>query len=270
MDFSMILPAVLIVSGIGLIIGLVLAIASAVMAVPTDEVVEAITEALPGANCGACGYSGCAGYAKALKEGKAKLGVCSPGGDEAVMAISEILGVEATSVCRTVALVHCMGSCDNTDTRMDYQGISSCAAAAALHGGNSSCSFGCLGLGDCEKVCPYGAITVCNGVARVDSSLCKGCSLCIASCPKHIISLTTDVRQGVVRCSNTDKGAQARKVCKVACIGCKRCEKVCEAGAITVTNFKAVVDGAKCNGCGACVEACTQGCVTMYLPVTEK
>lgn len=266
MDVNLILIAVAIVSGVGLIIGLILAVASAVMAVPTDEKVEALTEALPGANCGACGYSGCSGYAEALAKGEAKPGACSPGGDETVKALSEILGVAAAAVDRKTALVHCMGSCDNTETKMNYQGVKSCAAAAAMYGGTGACSYGCIGLGDCVGVCPYGAVSVCNGVARINPELCRGCSLCVNACPKHIISFVPARAQAVVRCSNYDKGAQARKVCKSACIGCKKCEKVCEVGAISVKNFKATVDIEKCTGCKACIDACPQGCVTLYLP----
>lgn len=263
MDYTMILIAVCIVAGIGLVIGLILSIASILMAVPKDEKVEAITEALPGANCGACGYSGCAGYAKALAKGEAKLGACSPGGEDCVKAIAEILGVEASAVDRKVALVHCMGSCDNTDSKAQYQGIKSCAAAIAA-GGSGSCGFGCIGLGDCAEVCPYGAVSICNGVARIDADLCKGCSMCVNACPRHIISFVSYKTQTVVRCSNSDKGAQARKVCKSACIGCKKCEKVCSSGAVTVNNFKAVVDAEKCTGCNLCIEACPQGCITEF------
>lgn len=270
MDYNMILVAVLIVAGIGLVIGLILAVASAIMAVPTDEKVEALTEALPGANCGACGYSGCSGYAKALAEGTAKLGVCSPGGEETAKAIAEILGVEAGAVERKVALVHCMGSCDNTETKMNYQGVSSCKAAVSLHGGTGVCAYGCLGFGDCEAVCPYGAVSVCNGVARIDENLCKGCSLCVNACPKHIISLVTLKEQAVVRCSNSDKGAAAKKACKAACIGCKKCEKVCDQGAVTVQNFKAAVDPEKCTGCNACIEACPQGTITALYTLVRQ
>ena len=187
MDFNMILIAVLIVAGIGLIIGLILAIASIVMAVPTDEKVEALTEALPGANCGACGYSGCAGYAKALAEGEAQLGACAPGGEECANELARILGVEAGSVERKVAVVHCMGLTDNTEDKVNYQGVQSCAAAKVI-GSKGQCSFGCLGFGDCAEACPYGAVSVCNGVARINTELCKGCSICVAACPQKIIT----------------------------------------------------------------------------------
>ena len=264
MDFTLILIAALIVAGIGLIIGIVLAVASCIMAVPTDEKVEELTNALPGANCGACGFSGCEGYAKALREGKTTPGKCSPGGEATARELSRILGVEAVSVEKKTALVHCKGSCDNTEDKMRYQGLTSCKAAMQLHSGSSSCKFGCLGLGDCERVCPYGAISVCNGVAKVNASLCRGCSLCVNACPKHLITFVSLKEQAVVRCRNTQKGAEARKVCKSACIGCKKCEKVCEAGAVTVENFLACVDAEKCTGCMKCVEACPEGSITAF------
>lgn len=263
MDFNMILIAVLIVAGIGLIVGLVLAVAAAVMSVPTDEKVEALTEALPGANCGACGYSGCSGYAKALASGEAKNGACSPGGDECAKKIAEILGEEARAVEKKVAVVRCMGLAENTEDKVNYQGLESCAGAMLL-GTKGMCSFGCLGLGDCALACNYEAVTVCNGVAKINTELCGGCGMCVTACPQKIIAIVPAKEQMIVRCSNCDKGAQAKKSCKVACIGCKKCEKVCEAGAVTVENFKATVDPNKCTGCGLCIEACPQGTITPF------
>lgn len=260
-----ILLPVLIVAGIGLLCGLGLAIASIVMAVPKDEKAEAIEEILPGANCGACGYSGCAGYAKALSSGKAPVGLCSPGGAAVAAATAELLGVAAGEVEYKTALVHCMGSHDNTTDRMKYQGIGSCAAAVQLYGGISSCSFGCMGLGDCAAVCEYDAIKVCNGVASIDPNRCKGCSKCVQACPKHLISFVPLKPQAVVRCSNCDKGGVTRKLCKVGCIGCMKCVKACESGAVTVNQFKASVDPAKCTACGKCVEVCPQDCIRMCL-----
>ena len=231
-----ILLPVLIVAGIGLLCGLGLAIASIVMAVPKDEKAEAIEEILPGANCGACGYSGilpgancgacgysgCAGYAKALSSGEAPVGLCSPGGAAVAAATAELLGVAAGEVEYKTALVHCMGSHDNTTDRMKYQGIGSCAAAVQLYGGISSCSFGCMGLGDCAAVCEYDAIKVCNGVASIDPTRCKGCSKCVQACPKHLISFVPLKPQAVVRCSNCDKGGVTRKG-GVTCMKCKVC-----------------------------------------------
>lgn len=254
-DIVSILIPIGIVAALGLIAGAGLAIASAVMAVPVDEKAEAITEVLPGANCGACGYSGCSGYAAALSKGEAKNGLCVPGGEAVASAISEIIGGEAVSLERRTAVVHCVGTYDNTSDKIEYQGVNSCAAAMQLFGGVASCSFGCVGLGDCQKACPYGAINVCNGAAQINSALCKGCGLCASACPKGIISLEP-VGKAFVYCSSCVKGGETRKVCKAGCIGCMKCTKVCETGAITVTNFCASVDPEKCTGCGKCVDTC--------------
>lgn len=258
-----ILIPVLIVSGIGLVAGVILAIASIVMAVPKDEKAEALLEVLPGANCGACGFSGCSGYAAALSKGEAKVGLCSPGGEACAKECAALLGVGDVAVEKKTALVHCMGSYDMTSDKMNYDGIESCSASTFLAGGITSCRFGCMGMGDCAAACPYGAISVCNGMAAVDPKKCRGCSQCVAACPKGLISFVPLKKQAVVRCSNCDKGAQTMKVCKIGCIGCMKCVKSCEYGAVQVENFCAKVDPAKCVGCGKCVEACPRHVITL-------
>ncbi|MBR1534251.1 MAG: RnfABCDGE type electron transport complex subunit B, partial [Ruminococcus sp.] len=206
-----ILIAVALVAGIGLLIGLILSIASIVMAVPKDEKAEQILEALPGANCGACGFSGCSGYANALAKGEAEVGMCAPGGLSCTKEISKILGIEAKGAEPKVAVVKCMGSLDNTSYKAEYSGLRSCAAAMKIGGGLTACSYGCMGLGDCEAVCPYDAIHVCNGVAVVDKDKCKACTLCVKACPRQIIEIVPLKNQAIVRCSNHDKGAVTRK-----------------------------------------------------------
>ena len=258
-----ILIPILIVAGIGLLAGVILAVASVVMAVPKDEKAEAILEVLPGANCGACGFSGCSGYAAALSKGEAKAGLCSPGGEACAKACAELLGVGDVAVEKKTALVHCMGSYDMTSDKMNYDGIHSCSASTFLAGGITSCRFGCMGMGDCAAACPYGAISVCNGMASVNPEKCRGCSQCVAACPKGLISFVPLKKQAVVRCSNCDKGAQTMKVCKIGCIGCGKCMKACEYGAVKVQNFCAQVDPAKCVGCGKCVEACPRHIITL-------
>lgn len=161
-----ILIPIIIVASIDMIAGLILAIASIVMHVPTDEKADAILEILPNANCGACGYSGCAGYAAALAKGEAEPNLCSPGGADVMKQIAELTGGAAGEMERKTALVMCMGSLDNTTRRMDYDGIQTCLAASQTTGGSSTCSFGCLGYGDCVTVCDHDAIEVCNGVAE--------------------------------------------------------------------------------------------------------
>ena len=259
---SAVLIAVLVAAVIALAAGLILAVASVVFAVPKDETVEAIKEILPGANCGACGYSGCEGYANALAHDGAAAGLCSPGGAEVANAIGELLGVEAT-VVKKAAVVAC-GGCDTmTEKTLEYHGVASCKAAMKFYGGDKSCAFGCLGYGDCVNACDRNAIRIENGIAVVDAELCGGCGDCVVACPKSLIRVMEQTGAAFVKCRNTDKGGVARKACKAACIGCMKCQKICEAGAITVTNFLATVDPAKCTACGKCVEACPQGCIVM-------
>ncbi len=259
---SAILIPILIVAGVGLIAGVGLAIASALMAVPVNETEQAVADALPGANCGACGYSGCSGYAAALAAGEAANGLCAPGGAKTAQEISSILGIEAAEMERKVAVVHCLGTYDNTSDKLEYQGVNSCAAAMQLYGGLASCAFGCIGLGDCASVCDYGAISACNGVASVNSRLCVGCSKCVKTCPKGIISLER-LGTAAVHCSSRVKGGETRKVCKAGCIGCMKCTKVCPENAITVTDFCATVDSSKCTGCGKCTEVCPANIVKL-------
>ena len=247
---------VVVVVVIGLIAGLILSFASIIFAVPVDEKAEAIQGVLPGANCGACGFPGCSGYAAALAAGEAEVGLCSPGGADVAAECAEILGVAAGSMEKKVAIIQCAGTCSVVDKKMNYEGIDSCTAAAVFFGGDSACQYGCLGHGDCAKVCPENAITICNGLATVNTELCVGCGLCAKACPKNVIIIEAEKWNQHVRCKNTDKGAETRKTCKVGCIGCMKCQKECEAGAITVTNFNATIDYSKCTNCGHCKEVC--------------
>lgn len=258
-----ILLAVLIVGIIGLVCGIALAVASIALAVPTDEKAEAITEMFPGANCGACGYSGCAGYASALSKGDvANTALCNPGGSDVSQQIAEYLGLSAGSVEPMAAVVLCRGNSANASTKMEYSGVESCKMASQLFGGPKDCVYGCLGLGDCVRECPYNAIKICDGVARITPSMCKACKKCIATCPKGLIELLPlNKSKAAVLCKNKDKGVLARKECKAACIGCMKCTKTCEAGAITVVNFNAHADTEKCTGCGQCKEACPVKCI---------
>lgn len=256
--------ACIIVAGIGLIAGLGLSISSILMAVKSDETIEKLRAELPGANCGACGYSGCDGYAEALAKGEAKPGACAPGGAECNAKLGEILGVSVEQVEPKVAVVKCNGTCDHVGNKMHYTGVSTCKAANMLYGGTLSCSYGCLGFGDCQRACQYGAISVVNGKATVDKSKCTACTACATACPKSIIEMMPrDKVYAKVVCSNKDKGAVARKVCEVACIGCGKCVKSCEYGAIVLENNLARIDTEKCVACGACVENCPAKCITL-------
>lgn len=257
---SIVLP-VLIVTGLGLVAGLGLAVASALMAVPSDERAEKVLGRLPGINCGACGYSGCAEYAKAVAAGQAETNLCIPGGDKTAESVARVLGVDAKDVLEEKALVHCAGTCDKTDTRMEYKGIKSCAAASRHYKGNGMCQYSCVGFGDCVEKCPYGAISVRDGIAVIDHELCTGCGLCVPACPKGIISLIPDKKTALVRCSSKDNGAATRKVCSIGCIGCKKCEKVCPEDAIHIVDNLFTIDYEKCTACGKCVEVCPVDCI---------
>ncbi|MBQ6707828.1 MAG: RnfABCDGE type electron transport complex subunit B [Clostridia bacterium] len=260
-----ILLAVIIVSAIGLIAGIGLAIASIVMAVPVDKKAEEIREILPGANCGACGYSGCDGYASALSKGdETNTTLCLPGGDEASAEIARITGLAAGTVQPMAAVVRCQGIKRNCSTKLKYSGVRSCKMAAQLFGGPKECTYGCIGYGDCVEVCPYNAIHICDGVARINPLLCRACKMCVNSCPKNLIAMMPlHETKAEVLCVNKNKGSQTRKECRTGCIGCMKCVKVCEYDAIKVENFVAYVDYEKCTGCGKCVEGCPVGCVKL-------
>ncbi len=258
---SPILLAVIIVGGVGLLAGLVLAVASVLLSVPTDPRVERLCDVLPGANCGGCGHSGCEAYATALVAGTADPGMCSPGGQAVADAIARVLGKETVQLKKKVAAVRCAGCEEKAVTLTTYENVDSCKKATLLYGGGKACLYGCLGLGDCAEACPYGAIKVENGLARVDASRCAGCGICVATCPRRLLSLVPDPQKPLVVCRNTDKGAQARKVCKNACLGCGKCTKVCSVGAVLLNDNVAVINPEVCENCGACVAACPTGCI---------
>ena len=254
--------AIILVSAIGLICAVMLAVASKVMAVKEDERFPAVRECLPGANCGACGFAGCDGYAHALvDDGSTKTNLCVPGADAVSRKLSEVLGVSFEDVVEQVAVIKCKGDCNFTADKMDYYGMSSCAAAKLLYGGMGKCTYGCIGLGDCAHACPNGAICLENGIAHVDTRKCSGCGICTRTCPNKLISLMSDVEKVLVTCSNTEKGAITRQKCSHGCIGCKKCAKECPVEAITVDNFLASIDYDKCINCGHCAEVCPTGCI---------
>lgn len=261
---EIILNATLVVAGLGLASAILLVLADIFMGVKTNPVEGEVRDCLPGANCGACGFSGCDAYAKALAENpETPANLCRPGGADTTKAISEILGVEAEAAEPLTAFVHCGGDCHKQTYKEIYQGLNSCAAAKMLYGGKGACLYGCLGCGDCATVCTNDAICIVDGIAHVDPRKCVGCGLCVSKCPNHLISLVPKAEKAVITCSNHEKGAVVRKECQNGCIGCMKCQKNCPAEAITVTNFLANVDYDKCIGCGKCAEDCPVGCLEM-------
>ena len=252
--------AVFSVTAIGIFCAAVLSVASKFMNVKNDERVAEIEECLPGLNCGACGYPGCAGYAAALLSG-GKTNLCSPGGGEVIKKISAILGVEAASVERKIAVVHCLGSDKTQRKKMDYSGIRTCEAAKQLFGGEGACAFGCLGYGDCLKVCPNKAICLEDSLAHIRPDLCMGCGLCVMTCPNKLITVESAKIPVSVLCSNVEKGAVTRKKCSSGCIGDGKCARICLSGAILIENNLAKIDYSKCVGCTRCSDICTIHCI---------
>jgi len=250
-----ILIPVIIVAVIGLISGVGLSLASEFMSVPTDEREEKVRECLPGANCGACGYSGCDGYAAAVASGEAEPDKCAPGGTSTAEAMAEILGVKVDAVPK-IAFIACSGSRENSAVKYNYDGMFSCAAANLIQSGPLECSYGCIGYGDCVRACPFGAISLKDGKPFVEESLCVGCGKCKNACPKGVISIVNKGAPVVVACNNKDKGASVVKSCKVSCIACGLCEKNCPTGAIKIVDNLAQIDYSICSGCGKCKEVC--------------
>ncbi len=259
--FGEILPALLLVACVAALAGIMLALASKFFKVEEDETVKKIREALPGANCGACGYAGCDEYAKAVAEGKAEPNLCIPGGSDVAEEVSGIMGVEAREPEDLVAFVACNGNCEATSKKAIYDGITTCVAAGMVYGGPNVCRFGCLGCGDCVKVCPVNAICLKDGIAHVDPRICIGCKMCAKACPKNIIKMLPAVAKVAVMCNSLDKGAESRSNCKNSCIACKKCEKICPSDAIKVENNLSKIDYNRCIACLECVKVCPTGCI---------
>jgi len=232
------------------------------MSVKVDERIERIRDCLPGANCGACGFSGCDGYAVALVTGETATNLCPPGGAQVLEQINGILGIgKGAGIKKKLAIVHCMGDSDTASDKMEYEGIRTCFAANQLYGGQGACTFGCIGFGDCVGVCPSDAICIENNLARIDPRKCTGCALCVKACPTGVISMETEPHNVAVLCKNTEKGAKLKDKCKKGCIGCMKCVKECPADAITVSESLATIDYSKCTGCEKCFDVCITGCI---------
>ncbi len=225
MDFS-IISALIVMGGLGVLLGVALALASKVFSVEKDDRVIQIEKILPGANCGACGAPGCSGFAEGVVQGKYKVTGCIPGGGDVATKIAEILGTEAGEIVPKIAVVRCRGDRENCVERAKYQGITNCTAAVLIDNGAKGCIYGCLGYGTCVEACPFNAISMQeNGLPRVDEDLCTGCGECVRVCPRGILELIPKDQKIFIGCVSRDFGKKVKSVCKVGCIGCGLCAK---------------------------------------------
>jgi electron transport complex protein RnfB len=251
-----IIVPILTLGGLGLLFGVGLGLAAKKFCVETDPRLDKIFACLPGANCGACGKPGCIGFAESLIEGKANITDCVVSDEEARGKIGGILKINAEKKIKRIAVLHCHGG-NKVKDKFKYSGIQDCVAVNLVQAGQKACRFGCLSLGTCARVCPFGAITMGNeGLPIVDEIKCRACSKCVLVCPKKLFSLVDVAKKYFTGCKSLDFGKQVMDVCKVGCIGCGKCQKACPVGAITVIDNLAVFDYKKCENKAECFKVC--------------
>ena len=243
---------------VGILIGVLLGIASEVFKVEVDEKEIQVREALPGNNCGACGYPGCDGLAKAIASGEAKVNQCPVGGQPVAAKIAVIMGVDDVGASeKKVAFVKWKGNCNYTKKLYTYSGLYDCNGAMVVPGaGGKSCEYGCMGYGSCVKACEFDSIHIVDGIALVDKEKCVACGKCVSACPKKLIDMVPYKAKTLVQCNSQDKGKTVKDKCSVGCIGCTMCVKQCQDDAIHMVGNVALVDYSKCIECGRCAMKC--------------
>ncbi|HNT93147.1 MAG TPA: Fe-S cluster domain-containing protein [Bacteroidales bacterium] len=273
---STVLFTIAMLSALGLLAAVILYFVAQKFKVVEDPRIDTVNEALPGANCGGCGYTGCRAFAETLVKSESFEGLnCPVGGADTMARIAVILDRQPVAVEPRVAVVRCNGSPDHATRTSFYDGAVSCRVAHALYGGQTACQYGCLGCGDCVEACKFDAMYMdpVTQLPVIIDDKCVACGACVKACPRNIIELrkrNKKDRKIYVSCVNRDKGGPARKACQVACIGCGKCVKVCPYEAITMENNLAFIDSFKCKLCRKCVTECPTGAILeIGFPVKE-
>jgi len=258
----MILYSVLSLFGLGLVAAAILAVASRIFYVEEDPRVEAVVDALPGANCGGCGYAGCEGYAVAVvNDPKIAANLCCAGSSQTCIVIGELTGKSVSAATPLIAFRRCEKISGNVVQRYEYQGMPSCSAATLLVNGTDACHYSCLGYGDCIRACAFDAMYIEDRMVRISADKCTGCGSCISACPRSSLSLIPAKARVAVHCATRDKLKAVMDICKVGCINCSKCIKVCPAHAISEINDRIEINHRLCIGYGPdCAEICVDSC----------
>ncbi|MEG0741407.1 MAG: RnfABCDGE type electron transport complex subunit B [Clostridia bacterium] len=253
-----------VLGALGLLFGLLLTLANKVFEIPSNPKRDEVRNALPGANCGGCGFAGCDALADAIIAGDAPISACPVGGAAVAAQIAEIMGVEKTpNQVRNIATVVCQGGLEHCKTKFKYHGIKDCVAATLVNDGNRACKYACLGLGTCVRACKFDAIHIDEHlkIAKVDPEKCQSCGACVNVCPKHVLSLQPETVPVRLMCRAAEKGILVSDNCKIGCVGCEICAEACKFSAIKMVNHLPVIDWKQCVGCMMCAETCPTGAI---------
>ena len=262
----------IVLAGLGIVFGVALALVASRFVVKVDPKVEQVRETLPGANCGACGFAGCMGYAEAVVGNPdVAVNLCAPGKSAVAEKIAVITGKKAEKMDPKIARVFCQGGTSLSQRKFIYTGVQDCTAAVLAAGGDKSCEYGCLGYATCMRACPFDAITMsADNLPIINPEKCTACGKCVAACPKQVIELAKASKAVVISCHSRDKGVDVKKKCQVGCIACGICVRTCPVDAIKIDNNLARIDHDKCIVCGLCVKKCPTSAIKDYIPLRPK
>ncbi len=258
---GIIVSSILVLGILGFVFAGLLALAAQYFKLEVDPRLEAIVAILPGSNCGACGSAGCRNFAERLIKGEVQVSGCVAGGQAVADALARIMGQEQPVIHKKVATVQCGAREEQRKRRARYAGVRTCAAAEMVDGGGLSCSYACLGYGDCFCACPFDAIRMEEGLPVIDAGKCTACGKCVGACPRKIIFLRPFSNRVAVACASKDPGAYVRKICPVGCIGCRICERLVPEAFKVVDNLAVIDYGREGIDCRPAIEKCPTRCI---------